>query len=57
MADVILDFHGTLYKDTTEGPLWKYVAGQAVKPLEAARHPIRTLAFARAKPEIEQLVA
>ena len=57
MADVILDFHGTLYKDTTEGPLRKYVAGQVVKPLEAARHPIRTLAFARAKPEIEQLVA
>ncbi|MBI4014397.1 MAG: hypothetical protein HY365_00395 [Candidatus Aenigmarchaeota archaeon] len=57
MTDIIADFHGTLYKDTNDGPLWKYVAKQAVTPSQALAHPLRAIAFARAKPEMERLVA
>ncbi len=55
MGDVILDFHGTLYMDENEGPLWKHVAKQAIKPLEIARHPLRTAALAKAKSELKEL--
>ncbi len=55
MPDIIADFHGTLYQDADEGPLWGYVAKQAVKPAQALRHPLRTIAFAKAKSVLEEL--
>ena len=58
MPDIIADFHGTLYEDPNEGPLWKFVAKRAVTPLPVALvvHPVRTVAFAMAKPKLQELV-
>jgi len=57
MPDIIADFHGTLYEDPNEGPLWKFVAKRAVTPLPVALvvHPVRTVAFAMAKPRLQEL--
>ena len=55
MPDIIADFHGTLYQDADEGPLWRHVARQAVVPLESLRHPIRAVQIALAKGTLEGL--
>lgn len=55
MPDIIADFHGTLYQDADEGPLWTYVAKQAVKPAQTFWHPLRAIAFLEAKPVLEKL--
>jgi len=55
MPDIIADFHGTLYRDENEGPLWRHVAKQAIKPAEILQHPVRTVAFWKAKPALEEL--